>query len=398
MIYGKKGFDYWIEYNKKKKDETELKIEKNEYDYSALHNQSVGTDNKSVKKTKKSRKHITHPDDDKNPPLLTNYGDKKDKRKSEATIVGLYNLFDAYKKKIAELEKQKQEVIDLMAIYQLRLDTYRRIIGAKWATFTEENGLYTFQDSCTFDLLTQEFRFPAKDIQEEFEVRLVAIPESSLSNQADEVMLHLNLCDVIPDQDARFQLELKDVFASDSWKLDKTLIRDQDSLSVLQFFEALQDKKLPFTIVARGQGIGQWNGSRTVKNRNPLELTAYPNAEARMDSSFVRLRSSQVIIHLNRGIKMEVNSFTDPVASSLSISDESIQTLMQKYKLSKNDILSAYRSASILTKLKQELNVLAGLYLDREKAKGVIDRFNKEFAKTKVSIGTTSIKLSDLKL
>jgi hypothetical protein len=63
--------------------------------------------------------------------------------------------------KIAELEKQKQEAIDLMAVYQLRLDTYKRIIGIKWATFTVEDGLYTFQDSCTFDLMTHEFRFPA---------------------------------------------------------------------------------------------------------------------------------------------------------------------------------------------------------------------------------------------
>ena len=59
MIYGKKGFDYWIDYNKKKKDETELKIEKMEYGYSALHTEPVGTDKKSAKKAKKSRKHIT---------------------------------------------------------------------------------------------------------------------------------------------------------------------------------------------------------------------------------------------------------------------------------------------------------------------------------------------------
>lgn len=398
MIYGKKGFDYWIDYNKKKKDETELKIEKMEYGYSSLHNEPVGTDKKSAKKAKKSRKHVTHPDADKNPPLLTNYDDKKDKKKSEHTIVGLYNQFEAYKKKIAELEKQKQEALDLMAIYQQRLDTYKRIIGHKWATYTEEDGLYTFQDSCTFDLMTQEFRFPASAVQEEFEVRLIAIPESSLSDQADEVMLHVNLCDAIPNQDARFQLELNDVFASDSWKLDQNLLGAKDSVSVLQFFEALQDKKMPFSIIARGHGIGKWDGSRTVKDRSPVELRSYPGENGRMDSSFVRLRTSQVFIHLNRGIKMEVNSFTDPVASSLSITDTEINELMERYKLSKNDILSAYRSASILHKLKQELNVLAGLYLSREKASIVIDRFNKEWAKTRISIGTTSIKMSDLKL
>src|SRR5690606_22362201 len=36
MIYGKKGYDYWIDYNQKKKDATELKIEKKEKEYSDL--------------------------------------------------------------------------------------------------------------------------------------------------------------------------------------------------------------------------------------------------------------------------------------------------------------------------------------------------------------------------
>ena len=62
----------------------------------------------------------------------------------------------------------------------------------------------------------------------------------------------------------------------------------------------------------------------------------------------------------------------------------------------KNDILSAYRTASILRALKRELNVLAGKYLSREDASTVIDRFNKAWAKTKVSVGSTSFKLSNL--
>ena len=68
----------------------------------------------------------------------------------------------------------------------------------------------------------------------------------------------------------------------------------------------------------------------------------------------------------------------------------------QCVKLSKNDILSAYRSASILKTLKAEINVLAGKYLSREDARIVIDRFNKEWEKAKVSVGPTSFRLSAL--
>jgi len=404
MIYGKKGFDYWIAYNKKKKDETELKIEKNEYGYSAQFNEPVGTNKRSSKREKKARKHLTHPDADKNAPQLTDFGSKMDKKRGEASIVNLYNLYESYKKKIAELEEQREEALELMAIYQQRLDLYYRLIGQKWAKYEEKDGLYLFEDSSTFDMLTQEFSFPADTLREDFEVRLIAIPESSISDQADEVMLHVGLCDLIPDKDARFQLEMIDIFESDKWNIQGNLLSVRDSVPVLQFFEALLDKKTPFEIIARGQGIGKWDGSRTVKDPNPSELVAYPGAsaiertESRMREDLRRLRTSQVFIRLNRGIRFEVNSYTDPITSSISISDQSIAALVEKYGLRKNDVLSLYRTAAILSALKTELNVLAGTYLDREKAKLVIDRFNKEYAKTRISIGPTSVRLSELSL
>ena len=157
------------------------------------------------------------------------------------------------------------------------------------------------------------------------------------------------------------------------------------------------DKKVEFSIIARGQGIGKWNGVQTIKDYNPEELSRYPGANAKMDSTFVRLRKSEVLIKMDRSIELEINSFTDPVASSLKIDNDEISANMSKYGLSKNDILSAYRTNAILQQLKVEINVLAGKYLSREDARIVIDRFNKTFEKTKVSVGRTSFKQEDLK-
>jgi hypothetical protein len=400
MIYGKRGFDYWIDYNKKKKDETELKIEINEKEYSDLTMTPITTKNKapkSVRKQKKKGRKDSNYGPGSNQPRTPETivdGGKKQKRKSQNEIVDLYNRFEAYKKKIAELEKQKEEAIDLMAQYQQRLDRYKQLMGYNWAKYTEKDGLYTFQDSTTFDLLTQEFQFPASVKKEDFEVRLLAIPESSISDQADEVMLHIHLADAEPNFNARLQVELQDVFTSDSWTLDRKLFEAKDSVAILQFFEGMLDKKVDFSIIARGQGIGSWNGCRTVKAINPTELSSYPISK--MDSSVVRLRRSELFIHLDRGIRIEINSFTDPVASNLQISNSAISALMAKYNLSKNDVLSVYRTATILNKLKEEINVKAGTYLTREQAKIVIDRFNKEWEKTKIAVGSTSIKLSEL--
>src|SRR5690606_4171338 len=132
---------------------------------------------------------------------------------------------------------------DLMAIYQRKLDVYKQMMGIRWATFTEENGLYTFEDSTTFDILTQEFQFKPTLEPEAFEVRLIAIPESCLSKLADEVMLHINVMDAEPNYDARINLELIDIFESDKWELPGSLFKEKDSLALRIFFEGLLDKK-----------------------------------------------------------------------------------------------------------------------------------------------------------
>lgn len=397
-IYGKKGYDYWIEYNMKKKDATELKIEKNEKEYSDLGYAPISTSKRvptSVKKSKRRAIKANSGTFDGGPKTSSN---KKEKKQLQNEIVHLYELFDAYKRKIQELEKEKEEAIELMAVYKQKLDTYKQMMGYRWASYEEKNGLYTFEDSTTFDILTQEFRFKPSAAREAFEVRLIAIPESSISKSADEVMLHINVMDAEPHYDARINLNLEDVFASDKWDLPSPLLGPQDSVAMTVFFEGLLDKKIPFDIIARGQGIGMWDGVHTVKDQNPQELASYPgnSAESKFDSTFVRLRKSEVLIHIDRGILLTVNSFTDPVRSSLDVSNETITAAMVKYKLSKNDVLSAYRSASILRELKNEINVLAGRYLKREEASIVIDRFNKELDKVRVSVGSTSFKWSAL--
>ncbi len=394
-IYGKKGYDYWIEYNEKKRDQTELKIEKKEKEYSDLGFSPITTSSKASRQVKKSKKQAIKAGTGVFDGEPTTESSRKERKELQNSIVGLYALFEGYKQKIAELEVEKQAAIDLMAIYQRKLDTYKALMGTKWASFVEVDGLYTFEDSTTFDVLTQEFQFKPSDKIEDFEIRLIAIPESSLSTSADEVMLHINLIDAMPNYDARINLELNDVFASDQWKLPKPLFNREDSVALTVFFEGLLDKKVEFEIIGRGQGIGMWNGTQTVKAIKPTELNAYPGEGTKMDSTFLRLRKSELFINMGRNIVVNVNSYTDPVKSSIAITNETFTVAMTKYGLTKNDILSAYRTHAILMNLKSEINVLAGKYLSREQASVVIDRFNKQLEKTRVSVGRTAFKLSD---
>jgi hypothetical protein len=391
MIYGKKGFDYWIAYYDKKEKEKKLEIDNNEMTLSDIRGSTITTSRK-VKKVKGNKKKRA---------IDTNSGGKTRKKRQEL-FLQQYNELAAIQKKIAELKKDKKDAIDLMAVYSQRLDMFQEKMGRNWATFTERDGLYTFQDSSTFDQFTQEFQFPASADTTPFEIRLIAIPYGALSNEADEVMLHIHVSEAKPNYNARVQLSLNDVFASDAYTYENALLSPKDSVSIRQFFEALKDKKIPFEITARGNGIGYWNGTQVKRKSDRTELKSYPGntkeaqTEAQNSTDFAQLRKTELLILLDRKIKLEVNSFTDPVMSNLTITNLEIQALMQKNGWTKNDILSAYRTAIILKKFKEEINVLAGIYLDRESAKIIIDRFNSEYSKTRISIGKHSLKVGEL--
>ena len=406
MIHGKKGFDYQIDYNTKKRDDIEMEIEKKEKNYSDMGYTPISTKKNSSRKVKKARrKHHRKGTGGTGNYQPTTVSNKKSRKKNQQTIVDLYQEYEFYKRKVEELKIQKQEVIDTRAKYQRRLDYYKQLMGYKWAEFTEKDGFYTFNDSATFDIYTQEFTFPATKEKELFEVKLLSIPANGLSDIADEVMLHVNVVDAKPTFDARLQIHLEDVFASDKWDLKQNLLNENDSVALRQFYEALMVKKNPFELIVRGEGMGVWDGTRVVKQTDPkaIELSAYPGntveerIDMRSDSTFARLRKSEVLIKLNRGVLFEINSYTDPVSSGLNISNKVILSKMEDYKLTKNQVLSAYRSYSILMKLKEELNVYAGKYLAREEAKLVIDKLNSEIAKVKIVVGATSIALDEFK-
>lgn len=392
-IYGKKGFDFQIAEAQRKKNETKLKIDKTEKEYTELSNQPITTSSKASKKVKKARKAAA-----KKPGATYNgnptaQANKSAKGKKQAELVNLYGRYEYYTKKINELTSEKENALVILAGYQFKLEQYTHAIGLRWMDYTEKNGLYTFSDSTTFDLFTQDLTFKADTIKTPFTIRLIAIPNAPLSEDVDEVMLHINVIDAEKGYDARFQLEQNDLFASNDWKLNEQLIQQVDSVAIRQFFEALLDKKMPFKTIARGNGVGEWNGYKTIRSTSKNEWDSYEIPA--LDESMVRLRTTQISLFINRGLFLEINTFTDPVKTNIP-KPENHKNLLAEFQLSDNDYLSALRAARVIQKLKSELNVLAGTYLAREEAKIVIDRLNKTLDATRISCGPISFKWLDL--
>jgi hypothetical protein len=379
MVSGKKGIDHWIEYHEDSKQDKLLEIDKTEKELNDIRYSTIITNNKKYTTDSKRTK----------------------RKKRQEKVVLYYEQLAAIKRKIRELKEEKEIILTKKQALNRQLQGMYDLIGTKWVSFEENDGLFIFEDSARFDLLTQEFTFPASDEKEDFEIRLLAIPYSHTSDQYDEVMLHINVVDAVPHYNAQVQLNLNDVFEVDQYELNQKLFAASDSIPIMELFEALQDNKPYFDIIARGAGIGKWKNFEPVKFYDPVELDNYPGDsqeernDAKIDSVFKRLRTTQVKVLIDRCITLEVNSFTDPVKSNFTPPSDDLKEMMQQYNLSENDMLSAYRTYVTLKTLKQELNVLAGKYLDRPEAKTVIDRINKSIDKSRISVGKTSFKFED---
>lgn len=380
-VSGRKGLDHWIEYHEERKQDKLLDIDKTEKELNDIRYSTITTNEKKY----------------------TTDSKRKKRKKRQEKVVLYYSQLSAIKKKIRELKEEKEAVLTKKQALARRLQQMYDLIGTKWVPFEVSDGFYTFEDSAKFDILTQEFTFPPGKEKELFQIKLLAIPLSHVSSQYDEVMLHMNIADAEPFYTAQVQLELNDAFESDDFNLNTPLLNENDSIAVKEFFEALQEKKMYFNIIARGNGIGKLDNGRIVKKKDPETISQYPGstpeerAAAKEDSIFKSLRKTTVTLFINRCITLEVNSFTDPVKSNFTPPSTSIEKMMQQYGLSKNEVLSAYRTFETLDKLKVELNILAGKYLDRPTAKEVIDRLNEAVSDSRIAVGKTSIKFDEFK-
>lgn len=372
-IYGKQGFDYWLKFYESEADRTRYELIKIELD---------------LKKYRESKSRNTK-------------SGKSKIQQLQGKFISKQNYLDKCEDNIKKLTKQKAVARDLLDEYEAKLLKMKRLIGSNWMGWKMTDGFFVFDDGSTFDIKTQDFRFPPTAESEKFEIRLLAVPFSAKSNEVDEVLVHISLSDMPRDFDKNFQLSRLDWFESNSYQLTQAIFTSDDTVVVRDLLEALATKmKIEFN--AEGSGIGKIDQERLIKNTKPIEEQAYPGATAdeRLLSSqspaYKSLRQTSLSIDIKEQIIIDVNSFTDPVRTNFTPNSEQLSKWLAQGRVSHNDVLSVYRTAAVLMALKKELMYFAGEYLDRENASKVIDYLEAEFGKAKISIGNNSVKLTAL--
>lgn len=394
-IYGKKGFDEQIKDAKERKDDVELMINKKEHNYSDMTQRPITTSDKAPKSVRKKKKKANlgtsaSRSSNKTPQTIT-YSQKSKRIDKQTDIVSLNQEYQFLRQLIADLEKQKQEAIDLMARYQLRLDVYKTQFGRTWAKYKVENGLYIFQDSSTFNILTQDFTFKADTTKTPFEVRILAIPLESLSDETEEVKLHMSYSQLNRNYDARIQFVLDNLTKEASipeFQINENVI---DSTAAKLFIEKALDKKFKFTVSGFAHGMSKWNGYRAVKcDFTEININETPEDKA-------KLRSLYTYLTVRENASIEIHVATDASSpEGLTISPE-MQAYLTKNKLSENDYLTLLQLKQALIAYQVELIAFVKQNSTASEAKKIESKIKKGFSTVSVYCGKTLVKLKEIK-
>lgn len=400
-IKGKNGYNDQIKELDRQLNETLLLIQEKEASYGELTKSNFKTKKRPSRAARKLKKQ----NEDLGPTNITptTKSKRKARAKKQTDLIELYQIYEALEVDRKNLIEERQPYLEEYEMKKKVLDNYKRQMGLKWMKYKEIDGFYIFEDSSTFDIRTQELLFPASNDTSSFEVRLISIPDDLIGETSDEVMLHISKIDVEPFYDADFKITLNDVFSSDDYTFSGKIFQNTDSAKLKRFFKQFEKLNPQISFEIKGNGIGKWDGKKIMKDIDAIEQASYPgnSPEERLISrssvEYKRLRKTELLLKADRNIAIKIESFTDPVVSNLVLKNAKFQDLIEKKKLSKNDILSAYRSVAVLNQLKLEFHILCSQYLQQDRAKIIIDNFNSSIEKSMIQVGNESLRMKDFR-
>ncbi len=400
-IDGKEGYNAIIKQTQTEIQETLLAIHEKESSYDNLNKVNYVTKKRPSREMRKKKKNNKNGGPIDLQP--TTKSRKKAKSNNQDELVDLYLKYDELQNDLENLISEKAPIQEEYTKKKKLIDSYSMKMGVNWMPYSVKDGLYLYKDGARFDLYTQEFTFPASKEKSSVEIRLISIPEDFEGENADEVMLHMTKLDAEPFFDANIQLELMDVFDSDKFNFNAPIFTLKDSSDLKLIFTQFKKNPVPILVYLDAYGIGEWNGDKIQRDSKQIEISTYPGANDeerksnRASIDFKRLRSSRLLIKMDRNLILKINSSTDPVRSNLDLDLLDLNNLSKEYSLSKNEVLSALRCIALLDKLQNELNMQATKYLSQSDSKKFIDKLEEAIGKAKIEIAGNKIRIKDFK-
>lgn len=351
-LYGKRGYEYWIDVYEKKIEKTLLLIKKTEFKLDELRHKPEGKPKIKKKKLKKKNLSTSDQSGTGHPTSALTKLDKK-KNIEQNRLVHLNSQLADQQMKLKQLKYEMEKAYFLLQGYKTKLDKMQKNLGYLFMTFEQDGDLFTFKDGATFNRATQDFTFANNERAESYHIHHIAFGKKVFSKQCDETMIHMNVSSVDPKD--KYLLQKIVAKNRSQVKMSKS-----DSIQTMEIFRAILDDevKLDFTVFAGGI-LGESNG--VYFRDSTLTATDY-NKENELNEQVWKYRATQdASLHLSVEVwqdKMKPSNFSDYQLA--------FDKLNEKYpELTEIDYTSAVKATQLANKWISELKALVPVWFEK---------------------------------
>lgn len=351
-LYGKRGYEYWIDVYEKKIEKTLLLIKKTEYKLDKLRHTPEG---KPKIKKKKIKKKDLGKSDQSGTGHPTSALTKLDKQKKieQNRLVHLNSQLADQKMKLKQLKYEMEKAYFLLQGYKTKLDEMQKHLGYLFMSYEQDGDVFTFQDGSTFNRATQDFTFANNERAESYHIYHIAFGKKMFAKQCDETMIHINISSVNPDD----KYVLEKIVAKNR---SQVAMSTSDSIQTMEIFQAILRNKLKVDMTVKAGGIlGESQGEYF--RDSTLEAVAY-NADAEQNEQVWKYKATKDSkMHLSVEVwedKMKPFNFDEMQGS--------FEKLNAKYPaLTEIDYTSAVKATQLANKWLDELKALVPLWFEK---------------------------------
>ncbi|MEX1000481.1 MAG: hypothetical protein WDZ35_00050 [Crocinitomicaceae bacterium] len=246
-LYGKKGYEYWINEYEERIQATLLRIKQTEYRLNQLREKPEG---KIKIKKKKFKKKDLERSDQSGTGHPTSKLSKTDKKKNieQNRLNHLNTLLENEKSMLNKLKIEMEVAYFRLQAYKTLLDRMQKNLGYIFMQYEQKNDIYTFQDGSTFNYATQDFTFLPNARAESFRIYHIAFGKTVFASQVEESFVHMNLTSV--DRENKYVYQ-KIVAESES----TVAMSKSDSIQIMEIFQYILDKDMDVQMKMYSGGI-----------------------------------------------------------------------------------------------------------------------------------------------
>jgi hypothetical protein len=378
LIYGKRGYDWQIEYHGKQVELCLEKIKVTEYKLNQIR-YSQGSGNLVNYKPKDPKK--SQPN--------SNSSVKKKKMTTQEELMYWYEKWEFHKGMIVKLKKEKVIALEILATLKDKLGEMNKNLGYKILKYEEKDGLYIFEDSSTFNYETQDFKFNKYHYPEEYNIRMLSFDEKVLSSQADEVMIHWSVTEEDEDEKLAVNKLLLDQFKLNEFSQDFSIFQESDSVKVKELIQFIIDNPKNITLNLSGEGLGTMlpNG-KYKKNKQPEYFNEYPNNK----EIYKDLNASTIQIDLEDELIISIRTYTDGLKANFKPFDKTVIKLLESGAIYPNEAIAGLRTQTVLYNMIYDINKNGAKYFDEGEAEKAFDILLNVIKKHKIFMGNKSFK------